>query len=523
MAFSTVNIPRITPEPQGNDKELQFNNAGLLDGTAGFEYDSGLIQISQDSGYLLTQTAPQDVTSLLDILSTAALSDTTFTNSLPIVSRWQNTVTMTGGGGIGNTWSGVRESTTIFIDWSGVDNLSSNAFGYIHDQLIINESTARLAFLGTLMNIQDWDINLQSTPSGFFATWKLNSVAQFSVSFTGAVTAAASITTPSGIFDNVTASNSLVTGANGMDVNPGSDVDADLITVGVTGVPRLFWDESQDKFSSTKGWEFSATINPVSNDGAALGTTTLAWSDAMFAAGAVINFAQDVTLTHSTDALTMAGGKLILPATTTSFASLNIPTGTAPTSPVDGDMWNEIQPFMFAAGITAPLTRAAGILTSSRTVANTTTATSLNQAANEGQVTVPANQWRVEKSYLIIATGFYGTTGTPNLTMNLRVGGTVVATTGAQAMGNNVSASLWWGIFQITCRTTGSGGTEFNQGFVTYYSAGVILGGAAFSAHNTGTDALNTTLSRVIDLTVQWGTASGSNTITLTNYFCIEL
>ncbi len=31
---------------------------------------------------------------------------------------------------------------------------------------------------------------------------------------------------------------------NGIDINPGSDVDADLLTVGVTDNPRLFWDES---------------------------------------------------------------------------------------------------------------------------------------------------------------------------------------------------------------------------------------------------------------------------------------
>lgn len=39
--------------------------------------------------------------------------------------------------------------------------------------------------------------------------------------------------------------------ANGIDINPGSDVDADLITTGVTGAPKLFWDESQNQFAVT--------------------------------------------------------------------------------------------------------------------------------------------------------------------------------------------------------------------------------------------------------------------------------
>lgn len=44
-----------------------------------------------------------------------------------------------------------------------------------------------------------------------------------------------------------------VNSTQGVDVNPGSDADADLLTVGVTGTPRTFWDESKDIFSFTHG------------------------------------------------------------------------------------------------------------------------------------------------------------------------------------------------------------------------------------------------------------------------------
>jgi len=51
-------------------------------------------------------------------------------------------------------------------------------------------------------------------------------------------------------------------------------------------------------------------VAPKANDGAALGIAGRAWADAFFAVGAVINFgASDVTLTHSADALTVAGGE----------------------------------------------------------------------------------------------------------------------------------------------------------------------------------------------------------------------
>ena len=44
-----------------------------------------------------------------------------------------------------------------------------------------------------------------------------------------------------------------ITDANGIDYNPGSDIDTDIVTVGVTGAPRLYWDESADAFTFTKG------------------------------------------------------------------------------------------------------------------------------------------------------------------------------------------------------------------------------------------------------------------------------
>ena len=69
---------------------------------------------------------------------------------------------------------------------------------------------------------------------------------------------------------------SLGTAGNGMDVAPGSDTDADLITVGVTGAPTLSWDESEDVFSSSHGLSLG-TSNPLTTGtielGAAADTT----------------------------------------------------------------------------------------------------------------------------------------------------------------------------------------------------------------------------------------------------------
>ena len=82
---------------------------------------------------------------------------------------------------------------------------------------------------------------------------------------------------------------------------------------------------------------FSAKVRPTSDDGAPLGDTTHNFSDIFLASGAVVNFANsDVTITHSTDKLTLAGGNLTLAAGTTSVAPLTFQSGTNLTTTVDG-------------------------------------------------------------------------------------------------------------------------------------------------------------------------------------------
>lgn len=74
--------------------------------------------------------------------------------------------------------------------------------------------------------------------------------------------------------------------------------------------------------TSTGAIEFSRNLVPTASDGAALGTTSLMFSDLFLASGAVLNFNNgDVTVTHSTDTLTIAGGAA---STSTSTGALVI-------------------------------------------------------------------------------------------------------------------------------------------------------------------------------------------------------
>lgn len=79
----------------------------------------------------------------------------------------------------------------------------------------------------------------------------------------------------------------------------------------------------------------ATAISPTTNDGNALGTGTLMWADLFLASGGVVNFNNgDVTLTHATNLLTMAGGNLIVRGTNSLVSTLtaaNITTAGAVT------------------------------------------------------------------------------------------------------------------------------------------------------------------------------------------------
>lgn len=63
-----------------------------------------------------------------------------------------------------------------------------------------------------------------------------------------------------------------------------------------------------DAVGSGSAFSFSDRVQPTTNDGAALGSTSLSWSDLFLASGAVVNFNNgNYTVTHSAGVLTFSG------------------------------------------------------------------------------------------------------------------------------------------------------------------------------------------------------------------------
>lgn len=166
------------------------------------------------------------------------------------------------------------------------------------------------------------------------------------------------------------------------------------------------------------------------------------------------------------------------------------------------------------SNITAKNGKLSGVLftqTATATVANTTTETTVTSTGS-GSLTLPANFFEVGKSIVIHAEGFHSAVANPNITVKIKIGGTTYLTTGTVVSGNSTNAYCEIK-GTITCRTTGASGTVQAQGFF------VETGGGDnhFGMPNTTTQTIDTTVTQTVDVTVQWGTASSSNTISITN------
>lgn len=179
----------------------------------------------------------------------------------------------------------------------------------------------------------------------------------------------------------------------------------------------------------------------------------------------------------------------------------------------NGDTWTDsTQQALFTRqnSLNGALPQVIFTSTASATVANTVTATSVI-GTGVGTKTLPANWAVVGKQLVIDFDGIVSNTGSPTINIDVRLGSTVIATSGAITTPSNVTNTKVSGRVLLTFRTIGATGTVIGGGVAIIDKAGTAT---TVQITATGTTTIDTTVSQVADVFVTWGTASASNTIT---------
>ena len=209
------------------------------------------------------------------------------------------------------------------------------------------------------------------------------------------------------------------------------------------------------------------------------------------------------------------GDQVQFAASTSSLASARMAAGTAPTSPVEGDIYNDSTQkslIGFVDGVKQAYTGAIWTQSASVTVANSTSETTLFSATGVGTKTLPANFAVVGKTVRVRAWGFYSTTVTPTLRWRVFIGTVAVADTTAKTTASGVSNQMWFLECDITVRANGASGNVFAQGNVLHN------GNTAWNMVNTAVSgAIDFTGALAVDVKSTWGSLSLSDTITCSN------
>lgn len=242
-------------------------------------------------------------------------------------------------------------------------------------------------------------------------------------------------------------------------------------------------------------------------------TTGIAFTAENSSGTDIIQAKDDVTVGIGTGAA--ANSFLSVAASTALKSSLNIAEGTAPTSPVDGDIYHESNTL---SAVTGSLVQAiSGTIfrgSNTSTLTNSTTETSITPSGS-GTLTLPANFLVAGKTIRVKFSGNYSTdaVAAPDLNIKVKFGTTVVAEFTNSELTITSSGQIS-GEFNIQTYTTGASGTVYGSG-VAWLNYGTSGGKQVWNSQSTTTVTVNTTTSQAISLVGQWSVADTDNSITI--------
>lgn len=219
--------------------------------------------------------------------------------------------------------------------------------------------------------------------------------------------------------------------------------------------------------------------------------------------------------------LPISSTALLLPASTTTVSSLRITNGTAPTTPIEGDMWGDSTQKAMAMYIGGTKVFSSNVLyanTASVTITNTTTETSLFVSGSSTLRTLGANLLVAGKILRIRGGGVFSTPVTAsNFIIKVKLGATIIA----QVTTSNLTSSATNLGFMIdttiTCYTTGVSGSTQANGNINYTGSSSVARGFDDLTNSGNSVTTDTTTTQIVDVTAQWDSATTSRILKITN------
>ena len=155
--------------------------------------------------------------------------------------------------------------------------------------------------------------------------------------------------------------------------------------------------------------------------------------------------------------------------------------------------------------------------TNTVTVTNTTTETTLI-GTGVGTNVLPVDYYVAGRTLRFNYFGNLTTAALPGtLTIRIKHGTTILSSTLAFSITGSLADAGWRLSADITCRTTGVGGTVWCNGIFELFDNGAVpMGYETYRLYNTATDAADTTASLTPQITCEWGTADAGNIMTST-------
>jgi hypothetical protein len=159
--------------------------------------------------------------------------------------------------------------------------------------------------------------------------------------------------------------------------------------------------------------------------------------------------------------------------------------------------------------------------TANRVITNTTTETSLLPTSFLGSqniTNIGSDSQIVGSSFRITILGAITNLLTPNITLKVKIGALTVMDTTAQPTVTITSTRSFRIEAIITIRVIGASATAIGNGSFWYNTAlNTADQQIQFPAVTTPVSSFDSTITNLIDVTAQWGTASASNTLTTTH------